>query len=170
VRQPQRSHCVGDQSDLPGAQAVPRQLDHGGMHVQAVHDQAGDQLTVHQRGPRRSGCPRADRAHRVEQVGDAASTDAHRGRHLFRIGIGVSDADDHPALDQCRDDRQRARQLRGDGDHGDAVVRTPSLNGVERRCAQMMFGMSARATRVQERPLHVHTQRTRCDGLVRYEW
>ena len=79
-----------------------------------------------------------ERAHRVEEVGDGAHAEVERRRRLLGGGVAVAERHGHAALEQARDQRAGARELRRERHQPDRAA-------VEQPVEQRQVGVAARA-------------------------
>ena len=82
-----------------GSERPPRHPHGHRVDVDAVADQPGDDVGVGEGGADRTRIAVAERAHRVEEVGDVAGTGGAPGGELGGRGVGVAERHDDAASD-----------------------------------------------------------------------
>ena len=81
------------------------------MHVDAIGDDAAGEAVAGERRAGRARLPVAERAHGIEQVGDAGEPVRHRRVHRVGVGLAVTGGDDDAARGE-RGDIRRCHALR----------------------------------------------------------
>ncbi len=168
-RRPVVARCCGDRvGDEDGAFArrLPHRARGLGGEMDAVDDDRDVDVVACERRADDARVAMQQRAHRVEEVGDAAGAGVERGVRLRDGCVGVAERHDDAAREQHVDERARAGELR-------CERHQPHGAGVEQALEQRQVGVAARRRFVgaetvgrEERAFEVHAEDPGPCGIV----
>ena len=161
-----RRDRVGDEGD-PLARRAPDHRGGLGCEVDAVEDDADDDVVTGERRADDAGIAVAERPHRVEEVGDAVHAAVERRIRLLGGRVAVAERDGDPAREQAVDHLAGAGKL---GGKRHQPHRPRVEQAVEQRHVGVTAGfrnMRAEAARREKRPFEVHAEDARPLALAR---
>ncbi len=91
--------------------------------MNSVRDDVGGEPGIGQHFAQNSGIAMVERPHGVKGVGGMAGARGETGASRIQVGIGVAQAHTNSARGGLRDDFERARQFRRNGEHANVSPR-----------------------------------------------